>query len=386
MAMNESVGGSTSHCRQTTIMRRRVKQHVVIAVFLLVVLGEAVATTASHSSLIIRQRPIEVSDIYLERVRKRQEQRSNVWNRSVSSSMVSVSHGGSLETQPPAGSGSIGTLARLQPYVTRQNAGLALLTVILGAVTFRYRHILLDKERMQDETLRLLYQLRPVLSDDATLSQRRIATAKAYSLYLLGMACWELLGLSTIPVETAAGMVFGWPIVGISLLGKLLGATVSFGLGRGVLAKWASDKLSNQPTFQTVLQSSQAVHGPWTTAFLMKYSVLPEMIKNFGSALLTQITLPMFVTATVIHGGSFTCLWTWWGVETARRLETARLHPDFIYRIPTSLRVTLVTAMIVGVVVSPALMAWWIRDMHDYQSKSKTKHANGPYTDTASTG
>jgi hypothetical protein len=96
---------------------------------------------------------------------------------------------------------------------------------------------LFDKEKLLEKTLKALHHL-----DE---QPKHIS----YSLYILGMALWEALGLSTIPVETASGMVFGWTGFYLSAIGKLAGAVVAFCLARyGILAAFIQEKLSVETT------------------------------------------------------------------------------------------------------------------------------------------
>jgi uncharacterized membrane protein YdjX (TVP38/TMEM64 family) len=175
-------------------------------------------------------------------------------------------------------------------------------------------------------------------------------------IYAGGMAIWELLGLSTIPVETAAGMVFGLQRgVLASGAGKLLGASAAFGLGRGLLAQYVQVKLKQNPVW-SVLNRSTEVHAPLVVGLLMKFSCFPELFKNFGSSCL-NMTYTTFLTATAMHGLMFTLLWTSLGVDAAARLENAVLPAN------VPLQVCLVLAALIGLAGSPLLMAWWIRDM-----------------------
>jgi uncharacterized membrane protein YdjX (TVP38/TMEM64 family) len=198
------------------------------------------------------------------------------------------------------------------------------------------------------------------------------------------MAVWEMAGLSTIPVETAAGMVFGWKLgVLASVTGKITGASMAFALGRTWLAQHVAshDAFAKQPIFRILNNNSdssnvskkQHRHPPLMTAFLMKFSCFPELVKNLGSSMIVAVRPWMFLLATMVHGGSFTMLWTWLGVDTAARIK----QPDLPVNIP--LRWTLGMGMFVGVVVTPLVMAWWIRDLQqgvkeEKQSKDQRKH------------
>jgi uncharacterized membrane protein YdjX (TVP38/TMEM64 family) len=218
---------------------------------------------------------------------------------------------------------------------------------------YYYRHVILpflDSKRIQSKTLAILETMKPADPQD---------TWKSLLVYAAGMAAWELLGLSTIPVETTAAMVFGWPAFLPSAVGKLVGALVAFLLGRTILAGWAKQRLATNRFFQ--LLEGEPLHAPLTTAFLMKYSCFPESVKNFGSSLVSRITPGMFVFVTVVHGWSFTALWTWLGVESATNLVGTK---------SLGLRIAMALTFVIGFVVSPLLMAWWIRDLKQHADKN----------------
>jgi len=174
-------------------------------------------------------------------------------------------------------------------------------------------------------------------------------------LYVLGMAMWEAVGISTIPVETAAGMAFGWSAIPASVVGKLMGASIAFGMGRGLLSHAIQEKFRDNETLLLVRHAVK--EHPLRTAVLMKYSCFPETIKNYGSSLFEEVHYWMFALATIVHGSPFTCVWTWLGVDSANRLIVENLPAD------QGLQLALGVSMFVGIVVCPLLMAWWIRDM-----------------------
>jgi uncharacterized membrane protein YdjX (TVP38/TMEM64 family) len=216
---------------------------------------------------------------------------------------------------------------------------------------YTHRHQLFDKQFLQDKTLELLH--------DANQSPLGIF------YYSLGMAAWETIGLSTIPVETAAGMAFGWKrAIVASTAGKLLGAGTAFLLGRHVLHHWVRTQLETNDNFR-LIEASVATK-PIRTAILLKYSCFPEFVKNFGTSLLKPIPLWGFLLATLVHGGPFTCLWSWLGADTASRLKNPDLPPD------RALQSTMFAAMTVGLLLSPAAMAWWFRDLRKQYATTKT--------------
>jgi uncharacterized membrane protein YdjX (TVP38/TMEM64 family) len=243
-----------------------------------------------------------------------------------------------------------------------------LLSGVVGYVAFQHRAVwlpLLDKERIQQTTLDLLQSVQP--PPDAS----RTAQWLSYAQYVVGMALWECIGLSTIPVETAAAMVWGWPGGALSCGGKLLGASLAFGLGRTLLAQRIRQRVRQGNSALALLLSSHAdgtvpLHPPLVTAFYMKFSCFPEGIKNFGSACIPSLRYWMFLLVTLLHGGFFSGIWTWLGVDAAARLRDATL--------PTSgsLQAALAVALLIGVVLTPLLMASWLRDLQ--------RHASLPHT------
>lgn len=217
--------------------------------------------------------------------------------------------------------------------------------VVISALLYRYREVLrpfLDKHYIQEHAFTFLKKLE---SQPGSLL-----------VYILAMAVWELLGLTTIPIETAAGMVFGFSRgVVASGTGKMLGAGIAFKLGRSLMAEWVRMKLSQNPVWSVVDKSTE-VHSPLKVAMLMKFSCFPEFIKNFGSSCL-DMPFAAFALATCVHGLSYTALWTFLGVDAAHRMGDPELPAN------VSLQICLVLAALVGLVGSPLLMGWWIRDM-----------------------
>jgi hypothetical protein len=120
-----------------------------------------------------------------------------------------------------------------------------------------------DKEKLQAYVLGALRSLQ----DD-------LPKAYSCSLYVIGMALWETLGLSTIPVETAAGMVFGWTGALLSGLGKLLGACLAFWLGKTALRDFVQRKLGDNSFLKLV--KSSTTDNPPLVACLIKFSCFPE--------------------------------------------------------------------------------------------------------------
>jgi len=213
---------------------------------------------------------------------------------------------------------------------------------------------LFDKQKLQDFTVQTLQKL------------NNLPYIYSRLFYTIAMAFWEALGMSTIPVETAAGMVFGWSGFYWSAIGKLLGACLAFGLGRGALSTMVNNKLSSN-TFLQLVQSSTE-ENPFLVLILMKLSCFPETIKNFGSSVLKPIKWWMFIIGTIGHGWTFTLLWTYFGVDSAARIidTSSSLPSDPILQSLLSL------ALFNGCVVSPLSMAYWMRTLKKKKNNQQT--------------
>lgn len=230
---------------------------------------------------------------------------------------------------------------------TTKNAAIFVGTAMTSYMLWVYRSTwttFFNKEKLLAKALEILNHLN---EQPKTIS---------YTVYMLGMAVWEALGLSTIPVETASGMVFGWNGLYLSAIGKLIGAVAAFCLARyGILAAFIQKKLSTNEVLKLLDDSAQA--HPLRVTIMLKLSCFPETIKNYGAALLFPIRLWMFTLATVVHGWTFTALWTYLGVDTAKRLQ------DSTFPVDGKLQTLLFLALINGIVVSPLAMALWLKGL-----------------------
>jgi uncharacterized membrane protein YdjX (TVP38/TMEM64 family) len=209
----------------------------------------------------------------------------------------------------------------------------------------------LNKEALQERVLTILHSFH--------------GDWRGVVAYSCGMAVWELLGMSTIPVETAAGMVFGFRNGFLaSAIGKLAGAVSAYALGRGILKTWVLKKTKENSVLK-LIHGSVATH-PFRTCLLMRYSCFPEFVKNCGASLFDPIKTWMFVLSVMMHGWLFTACWTYFGVDTARRLE----HDGLSLPVDRLAKFSVAWATIVGMVLTPLIMAWWIQDMQQLQLKN----------------
>ena len=276
--------------------------------------------------------------------------------------------------------------SRSRPSTTRVVTITTSLILLLLAVCYReaWWPYVVDKQRLQQAVVQLLQGLQPAA--DAKWHE----AVRLYSLYALGMMVWETIGLSTIPVETAAGMVFPalWAAAVASATGKLLGASLAWMLGRWKLQDYVQNHalvqssalcqlLAAHPPPTSSQQPHKSTprvgHAPWWSILLMKFSCFPETIKNYGTAaLLPHVTYPWFVGGTALHGIPFTLLWTWLGHETAQQLSSTTTTTATKSR---GLQLALTATLFLGFVVSPVSMAWWIRDLQHQDKEQKRKAA-----------
>ena len=225
--------------------------------------------------------------------------------------------------------------------------------LVLSVLYVRNRAVvnqLFDKTVIRQTVLDLLHKVDP-------------ESPKGLLAYMAAFAVWEAIGLSTIPVETAAGMAFGFSraVLG-SVVGKLVGITIAFVLGRTVLQGWVRNQLQDNSVM--ALLDQEVERHPLRVATLLRYSVLPEFIVNFGSAILTPIRIWMYWAAMLVHGVPFSCLWALLGQDAALRLQPQVVVVPVNY----ALRAMIVFAFVVGF-LSPLMMAWWVQSLRQQQQQ-----------------
>ncbi|KAL3791849.1 hypothetical protein ACHAW5_002900 [Stephanodiscus triporus] len=179
-------------------------------------------------------------------------------------------------------------------------------------------------------------------------------------LYAIGFALWEACGLPTSVVETAAGMAFGRRrgLLG-SFVGKTLGSCLAFVLGRTLLSEIVSSRMEGSEAFGAVVRG--ASRNPVRTAFVVRYSVFPQAIKNFGMALTTPVSFPVFLSSAVVHGLPFSTLWAALGDDAGARLRASESGGEMPANLVLNGLLAFVT--IFGFVVSPTITGLWLADL-----------------------
>ncbi len=195
-----------------------------------------------------------------------------------------------------------------------------------------------------------------------TLNRLSEAGPTGLIVYTLFFLLWEMTFGITTPVETAAGMAFGAvPGIIASGSGKFLGSLFTFLLARYKFTEVVRKKMENNELLSLMEESIQET--PFRVALLCRFSPLPEFIKNAGIAVM-PVPKRWFILSLLLHGFSFTCLWTCMGAETARVLRG--LEPS------STLKILMTGATWIGF-GAPVMIGLWIKSLRDKQTKRREK-------------
>lgn len=148
-------------------------------------------------------------------------------------------------------------------------------------------------------------------------------------------------------------------------------------LGRTVLSDMVRQKLENAgEPFRLIERGVQ--HHPIRSAFIVRYSVLPQIIKNFGISMTKPVSYPVFLLTIIVHGMPFSLLWAALGYDSSVRLRAASQvllggggDGKDVAAVPKNyiLNGLLIFVTIFGFVVSPAITGWWFSDIARVEAK-----------------
>lgn len=198
--------------------------------------------------------------------------------------------------------------------------------------------------------------------------------------YVLLLAFSECVGLTTMPVEIAGGMVYGFSTgVRLNAIGKVGGAMITYTVGRTLLyskiksylLQQSATTTSSPSTKQTTntgskfslildLLSNSIQHKTFTNSLLLRFSILPQLIKNITLSVMDPVKWWMFLSVTCIHVLPYTVLWSVLGHDSGLRLQE---NNGIIIPPNVTLNVAILFVTIFGFVGVPVLTAWWIRQM-----------------------
>lgn len=195
-----------------------------------------------------------------------------------------------------------------------------------------------------------------------TLNRLSEAGLTGLIVYTMVFLLWEMTFGITTPVETAAGMAFGAiPGIVASGLGKFLGALLAFLLARYKFTEPVRKRMESNELLSLMEESIQ--ERPFRVALLCRFSPLPEFVKNAGIGVL-PVPMKWFILSLILHGFSFTCLWTCMGAETARVLRG--MEPS------STLKVLISGATWIGC-IAPIMIALWIKNLKDMQKERRER-------------
>ena len=151
--------------------------------------------------------------------------------------------------------------------------------------------------------------------------------------FIVLLAITELVGLSTAILEPVGGMLFGvkkgFMANGI---GKILGAMIAFSLGRTLFVAKVKSKLLSQQVEakdggQHILKLLEASieKKPFMHSLMMRFSIFPEFIVNFGLSALEPVKWHIFLLASSIQILPYTLLWACVGHDSALRLKDSSI-------------------------------------------------------------
>lgn len=268
---------------------------------------------------------------------------------TISQQMTPVSRGGGLQGSSTDESTSpLGTDTGNKKKMTKAQVALwSILTTMISTFYYVNRHAIsaFDFKAFLSEKLDILSNL----------------GTPGLIIYVFAFMLWEVTMGITTPVETAAGMAFGFQRgIIVNAIGKISGAIIAFLLGRFVLKDYVNSKLEGNEYMELVQHS--ILQRPYRVALIWRFSFLPEFVKNFGLAVLPVKTW-QFICAVLTHGLPFTVLWTWLGNEMGLVVKGVVSEPSRV------LKMMITGVYIFGFFVSPSLVGMWIKGLRDEKKK-----------------
>lgn len=239
---------------------------------------------------------------------------------------------------------------------------IAALGIILAQqLISHYKHHIPTKDEIQSYVLQLVSKI-----------HQKGNIGMAY--YVLLLALSEFVGLTTMVVEIAGGMVYGFSTgFRLNAIGKVSGAMITYAVGRTLLyskiksqilqhstatsssAKQTSDKNSKIGIILGLISNS-IHHKTFAHSLLLRFSILPQVIKNYTLSVMDPVKWWIFLFVTCLHVLPYTLLWSAVGHDSTLRLQEIT-GPNVI------LNAVLLFVTIFGFVGVPALTAWWIQQM-----------------------
>ena len=120
------------------------------------------------------------------------------------------------------------------------------------------------------------------------------------------------------PIELAAGFIFHWEALVISLPAKLAGSLVSFAIGRYCWHDILNKRLKGFQLFQGVEAAIES--DEWRIVFLLRSLVLPQWIRNYAMSLL-NVRFKVFLASCLIVCSFHSFILISIGIQSSRVVE-----------------------------------------------------------------
>jgi len=278
-----------------------------------------------------------------------------------------ISRGGGVEERPQLLPKNIEWSSPVLKQRIKNVVILALGISITHQLYFHHKHILSyipTKDQIQSYVLQVVSKI-----------HQKGNVGMAY--YALLLAFSECIGLTTMPVEISGGMLYGFSTgFRLNAIGKVGGGMLAYTLGRTILYSKIKAYLLQQSTTTSLkiqdtksssklslildLLSKSIHHKTFTHSLLLRFSILPQLIKNLTLSVMDPVKWWIFLSVTCLHVLPYTVLWSALGHDSALRLQgnhDIAIPPNVI------LNVSVLCVTIFGFVGVPVLTAWWIRQM-----------------------
>ena len=109
-------------------------------------------------------------------------------------------------------------------------------------------------------------------------------------IYIAFLSSWTMLGLSTMPIETVAGMAFGMKKgLSANAIGRISGAVLAYIICHRFLEDYVIARMGDSDLFELV--QSAVAEKPFRTTLLVRFAPIPELAKNLGLSILPEVDL-----------------------------------------------------------------------------------------------
>ena len=122
----------------------------------------------------------------------------------------------------------------------------------------------------------------------------------------------------------------------------------------------------DDPLFRII--KKEVVKHPIRIALLWRFSCFPELVKNFGLAVM-PLNYKFFLLACLIHGGPYTVLWSKAGAEAVAAIDGGEQSKV--------VKIILTLSAVFGLVFSPMIVACWLNNLRNRANKKTDGEIRG---------